>query len=59
LLRVPIAASENTGLAQTSFAMLDRITAAPRDKVDRVIGCVDEATMLPITRALAVFLGIA
>jgi mRNA interferase MazF len=59
LLRVPIAATESTGLVQPSFAMLERLTTAPRDKIDQVIGRVDEETMLSVARALAVFLGIA
>jgi mRNA interferase MazF len=59
LLRVPIAATDATGLNRPSFAMLDRVTTAPRDKIDKVIGRADEATMLTVTRALAVFLAIA
>jgi mRNA interferase MazF len=59
LLRVPIAATEPTGLARPSYAMLDRITTAPRDKIGAVIGHADEVTMLSVTRALAVFLAIA
>jgi mRNA interferase MazF len=59
LLRVPIAATEATGLARPSFAMLDRLTTAPRDKINGVIGRADEATMLTVTRALAVLLAIA
>jgi mRNA interferase MazF len=37
--------------------MLDRITTAPRTKIGSVIGHVDDATMLAVTRALAVVLG--
>jgi mRNA interferase MazF len=59
LLRVPIAATEATGLTRTSFAMLDRITTAPRDKVGRIIGRADAETMLTVTRSLAVFLALA
>jgi mRNA-degrading endonuclease toxin of MazEF toxin-antitoxin module len=58
LLRVPIA-TDPTGLARPSYAMLDRITTAPRDKIGAVIGHPDEVTMLTVTRALAVFLSIA
>ena len=59
LLRVAIAASGETGLARPSFAMLDRITTAPRAKVGAVIGHVDEATMLEIGRRLMLLLGLA
>ncbi len=59
LLRVPIHATPATGLSATSFAMLDRITTAPREKISRIIGRADDETMLAINRALAVFLGLA
>jgi mRNA interferase MazF len=59
LLRVPIRATSATGLNEPSFAMLDRLTTAPRDKVRAVVGHVDEATMLIIGRLLVTFLGLA
>lgn len=59
LMRVSIPATAATGLNEPSFAMLDRITTAPRDKIRAVIGEADEATMLTIARLLAVFLGLA
>lgn len=59
LLRIAIQPTIATGLTTTSFAMLDRMTTADRQKVSRVIGRVDNATMLTVTRALAVFFGIA
>jgi len=59
LLRVRIDAAPGTGLAVPSFAMLDRITTASRDKLGVVIGRVDDATMLAVNRALALFLGLA
>ncbi len=59
LVRVPIPAAPETGLAAMSFAMLDRITTAPRAKIGRVIGRLDDATMLAVNRAMAVFLGLA
>jgi mRNA interferase MazF len=58
LLRVPIPADARTGLAQPSFAMLDRLTTAPRDKLGKTIGRVDDVTLLAVNRALAVFLGL-
>jgi mRNA interferase MazF len=59
LARVPIEADSETGLEHRSFAMLDRITTAPREKIGRLIGQAGDATMLEISRALAVFLGFA
>ena len=57
LIRIAIEALETTGLTLRSYVMLDRITTAPRDKVRAVIGCVDAATLLEVTRSLAVYLG--
>ncbi|MGH7080696.1 MAG: type II toxin-antitoxin system PemK/MazF family toxin [Acetobacteraceae bacterium] len=59
LLRVPIPTTAGTGLIEQSFAMLDRMTTAPRDRIAGVIGRADDATMLAVGRALVVFLGLA
>jgi mRNA interferase MazF len=59
LMRVPIPATSLTGLNEVSFAMLDRLTTSPRDKVHAVIGHADETTMLTIGRLLTMFLGLA
>jgi mRNA interferase MazF len=59
LLRIPIPATPTTGLSIQSFAMLDRMTTADRRKIGRVIGHVDNATLLAVNRAIAVFCGIA
>jgi mRNA interferase MazF len=57
LLRIAVQPTAETGLLMTCYVMLDRITTAPRNKVGRVIGRLDDATMLSITRSLAVVLG--
>ncbi len=59
LIRIPVQSTAETGLLKTSYVMLDRITTAPRSKIGRVIGRLDDATMLSVTRALAVVLGFA
>ena len=59
LLRIPVDATPETGLASMSFAMLDRITTAPRQKIGGIIGRAGDATMVEVNRALAVFLGMA
>ncbi len=59
LLRIPVPATTETGLMISSCVMLDRITTAPRAKIGRVIGHLDDATLLSVTRALAVVLGFA
>jgi len=58
LIRVRIEATAGTGLATTSFAMLDRIMTAPRSKAGPIIGRLDDAAMLAVNRAMAVFLGL-
>ena len=59
LARIPIQPNAETGLTTQSFAMLDRMISIQRDKVGPVIGHVDTATMTEISRALAVFVGLA
>ena len=59
LLRLAIAPSPETGLRQPSQAAIDKMTTLPRARIGAVIGRADDATMLQVTRALAVFLGIA
>lgn len=58
LLRVEIPAGDQTGLRETSWAMLDRITTAPRAKVGGVIGQAHASTIQTIDRLLAVVLGL-
>jgi mRNA interferase MazF len=59
LMRIAVQATAETGLLIPSYIMLDRITTAPRNKVGRVIGRLDDTTLLAVTRALAVVLGFA
>ena len=59
LLRVPIAANAETGLATSSWAMVDKVVTVKRSAIGEIIGRVDPRTMLEISRRLAVFLGIA
>jgi mRNA interferase MazF len=56
---VDIAPSEENGLNVPSQIVVHRPSTILRDKVGRVIGRADEATMLAVTRALAVFMGLA
>jgi mRNA interferase MazF len=57
LMRIAVPATAETGLVSPSYVMLDRITTAPRNKIGRVIGHLDDATLLSVTRAMAVVLG--
>lgn len=59
LFRVLVGPSEGNGLHKHSQVMVDKAQTVPREKVGAVFGHLDETTMLVITRALAVFLGIA
>ena len=59
LTRVDIAPSETNGLRAPSQIVVHRPSTLRRDKVGDVIGYADEATMLTVTRALIVFLGLA
>jgi mRNA interferase MazF len=59
LIRIPIDAAPGTGLSTRSFAMLDRITTTPRDKIGYLIGRLDDATMVAINRGMAAYLGLA
>jgi mRNA interferase MazF len=58
LIRIPVDATGRTGLSNRSFAMLDRITTAPREKIGSIIGRVDDAVMVEVNRVMAVFLGL-
>ena len=58
LVRVTIEPLPATGLQQRSQVMISRPQFVPRVKLGRVIGSVDAATILEVTRRLAVLLGI-
>lgn len=59
LFRVLVEPSEGNGLHKRSQVMVDKAQTVPREKVGAVFGHLDETTMLAVTRALAVFLGVA
>ena len=59
ITRVDIAASGANGLHAASQIVVHRPQTISRAKVSRVIGRADDETMLTVTRALAVFLGLA
>jgi mRNA interferase MazF len=59
LFRVLVEPSADNLLHKRSQVMVDKAQTVPRQKVGAVFGHLDETTMLAVTRALAVFLGIA
>ncbi len=59
LFRVPVTPSADNGLAKQSQIMVDKAQSIPAEKLGAVCGHLDDENMLAISRALALFLGIA
>ena len=59
LIRQTIDPTPENGLRKNSQVMVDKVMSVRRDRVGSVFGRVDSASMLAVTRALAVFVGIA
>lgn len=59
LFRISVDPNESNGLRIRSQVMVDKAQTVPREKIGQIFGRVDDATMLAVTRALAVFLGFA
>jgi len=57
-LRLEVFPDSQTGLAERSEIMIEKIASLPRQKVRRTIGRLDAATMRAIERALLLLLGI-
>ena len=59
LLRVKVEPSLQNGLGKSSQIMVDKLQTPPRGTLGGVIGHLDDASLLAVNRALAVFLGLA
>ena len=59
LFRLPLKQSPDNGLQAPSCVMVDKAMSVRVDKIGSTIGRLDEADMLRINRAMALFLGIA
>ncbi len=59
LTRIDVAPDLQNGLHVPSQVMVHRISSVRREKIGAVIGHLDDLTMLAISRALVVFLGLA
>ena len=59
LIRLDVAPTAENGLREPSQIAIDKITVVPVAKVGATIGRADDTLMLRVSRALAVFLGIA
>jgi mRNA interferase MazF len=58
-LRIAIAPAAGNGLAQPSWAMVDKVMTLRRDRIARTIGRLTDDEMTAISRAIIVFLGLA
>lgn len=59
LFRLTVEPSPGNGLRGLSQIMIDKVTAVRRDRIAEAIGTLEGDTMLRVTRALALWLGIA
>jgi mRNA interferase MazF len=59
LFRLTIEPSPPTGLKAVSQVMIDKITTVRRDRIKATIGRIEDETMLRVTRAIALWVGIA
>jgi mRNA-degrading endonuclease toxin of MazEF toxin-antitoxin module len=56
--RLDVESSPHNGLHRPSQIAIDKITVIPADKIGAVIGRADDALLLRVNRALALFLSI-
>jgi mRNA interferase MazF len=56
--RITIAPNPENGLRTISQVMIDKAVTVPRNKIGRVFGRLDDATLSTINRALAALLGL-
>jgi mRNA interferase MazF len=59
LFRITVNPTPETGLLKTSQVMVDKTQSVPRNRIGKPLGRLDEASMLTVNRALALFLGFA
>lgn len=59
LFRLTVEASSTNGLRTLSQLMIDKVTVVRRDRIGRTVGNLDDALMLRVNRALALWLGLA
>ena len=57
-VRVAVAPDQDNGLTVPSEVMVEKLTGVPKQKLRRVIGRLDTATMHRIDRALMIVLGL-
>lgn len=57
LIRLDVEPNPENGLRERSQVMVDKAMTVKRDKLGEPFGRLDDATMLAVNRALALFLG--
>lgn len=59
LFRIEVEPTPENNLKKTSQVMVDKLQTVPCEKVGTAFGQMDDATMLSVNRALALWLGFA
>ena len=59
LFRISVEPAPGNGLQRRSQIMVDKAMTVSREKIENPFGCLEDAEMLSVTRALALFLGFA
>ena len=59
LFRIAIEPTADNGLNEPSFAMTDKITTLPRERLGKRLGAFKPSAMAPVNQAMLVFLGLA
>lgn len=59
LFRLPVAPTPENGLQRDSQIQIDKVMTVLREKIGPSFGRLDDAAMLKVNRALALFMGIA
>jgi mRNA interferase MazF len=59
LFRLTISPTPENGLRELSQIVIDKAMTLPREKVGEAFGRLDDAVMIVVNRALALFLGFA
>ena len=59
ILRLKVKLTPENGLLKTSYLMVDKITAVPRNRLGQRIGMLADDDLLRLNRSLLVYLGLA
>jgi mRNA interferase MazF len=59
IFRITVDPSPSNGLRRVSKIQADRVMTVARERIGGVIGRLDDATLLKVSRSLAVFFGFA